>query len=743
MRGIVIALAVLPAVTVWSQAYKPSEQDLRAAYQRANDFGKGADAETFNLALKPNWMGSAAFWYRRDLADQGKEFVVVDTATGVKRAAFDPKRLAEALAKELGKAVEPTKLPFSTIELTDGAVLFRVDQQGYRVDLKTYAIAKDDSVRTPAGAGGRGQRPAGTPPPSNGRSPDGNWTARLTGGKVEIKPKDGEWQPLGTTGDMAGFRWSPDSKTLVAFHLIPGDRKKVYLLKAAVPGTTRAQLEERLYDQPGDKLDTFEFFLYDIASKSETKAKLDPIFTGSQPWEDMPEVRWTPDSSEFLTDNPTRGFSRYRIEAVNAKTGDVRTVIDEVSKTFVDVWHLEHRPLQKTPEAIWRSERSGWANYYLVNLANGETKPITQQNFVVRSILRVDEDKRTMIFTANGLAKDQDPYYIHAYRVNLDGTGLLQLTDGDGTHEVELAPDGRTLTDTWSRVDKAPVHELRSAETGKLIATLERGENKTGIALPERFVAKGRDGKTDIYGIVIRPSNFDPKKKYPIIENIYAGPHDSFVPKAFRPFFNMNRLAELGFIVVQVDGMGTNNRGKAFHDVCWKNIADAGFPDRIAWMRALAKKYPYVDVSRVGIYGTSAGGQNAAAAALFQPEFYKAAVASCGCHDNRIDKMWWNESWMGEIGPHYKEQSNIENAAKLQGHLLLMVGEQDRNVPPETTIRFADALIKANKEFDFVIIPGADHTDGGPYGERKRRDFFVRWLHGVNPPDWNQAPARR
>jgi dipeptidyl aminopeptidase/acylaminoacyl peptidase len=257
--------------------------------------------------------------------------------------------------------------------------------------------------------------------------------------------------------------------------------------------------------------------------------------------------------------------------------------------------------------------------------------------------------------------------------------------------------------------------------------------------MTERFVAKGRDGVTDIWGIVVKPSNFDKKKRYPIIENIYAGPHDSFVPKAFRPWFGMHQLAELGFIVVQIDGMGTSNRGKAFHDVCWKNIADAGFPDRILWMKALAKKMPQVDINRVGIYGTSAGGQNSAGAVLWHPEFYKVAVSSCGCHDNRIDKQWWNEQWMGyPVGPHYDAQSNITNAAKLKGHLMLIVGENDRNVPPESTYRFADALIKAKKEFELVVIPGADHTNGGPYGERKRRDFFVRWLLNKPAPFWNE-----
>jgi dipeptidyl aminopeptidase/acylaminoacyl peptidase len=256
--------------------------------------------------------------------------------------------------------------------------------------------------------------------------------------------------------------------------------------------------------------------------------------------------------------------------------------------------------------------------------------------------------------------------------------------------------------------------------------------------LPEPFHAKGRDGVTDIWGVICRPSNFDPKKRYPIIENIYAGPQDAFVTKSFTAFGEMQSMAELGFIVVQIDGMGTANRSKAFHDVCWKNLADAGFPDRIAWMRALAAKYPQADTTRVGLYGTSAGGQNSLGGLLFHPTWYKAAVSACGCHDNRVDKQWWNEQWMGyPIAKHYNEQSNITNAHKLKGKLLLIVGEADTNVPPESTYRVADALIKARKTFDFLAVPGMGHSDGGPYGRAKKRDFFVKSLLGVDPPDRN------
>src|SRR5262249_47924883 len=299
----------------------------------------------------------------------------------------------------------------------------------------------------------------------------------------------------------------------------------------------------------------------------------------------------------------------------------------------------------------------------------------------------------------------KDPYFIHNYRINFDGTGLTALTDAEANHTVAFSTDMKYYVDTWSRVDLPTVSQLRSSADQKVLLELERGDIqellKTGWRTPEVFTAKGRDGKTDIWGVIIRPTNFDSSKKYPVIENIYAGPQGSFVPKTFSVQPGMQSLAELGFIVVQIDGMGTSNRSKAFHDVCWKNLGDAGFPDRILWHEAVAAKYPFYDITRVGIYGTSAGGQNALGAMLFHPEFYKVCVSACGCHDNRMDKIWWNEQWMSwPLAPEYAASSNVDNARKLQGKLLLIVGEMDNNVDPASTMQVVNALIKANKTFE-------------------------------------------
>ena len=430
-----------------------------------------------------------------------------------------------------------------------------------------------------------------------------------------------------------------------------------------------------------------------------------------------------------------------RVIAVDAQTGETAAIVDEQSKTFVDyAFKTFKHDLDDTHEIIWMSERDGWNHLYLYDSRTGQVEnQITGGPWVVRKVDRVDVAQRQVWFRASGVYPDQDPYYIHYGRVNFDGTGLVFLTDGDGAHSIRYSPDRKHIIDTYSRVDMPPVTELRRVCDGKLVCELERADVSelvaTGWREPERFVAKGRDGKTNIYGVILRPTNFDPKKTYPIIEKIYAAPHGSFVPKPFSSYAKAQSLAELGFIVVQIDGMGTNWRRKTFHDVCWKNLGDAGFPDRILWIKAAAKKYAFMDISRVGIYGGSAGGQSSTRAMLAHGDFYKAAVSDCGCHDNRMDKIWWNEAWMGwPIGPHYGEQSNVTNAHRLEGKLFLVVGAMDRNVDPASTMQVVDALIKADKDFDLLVVPGGGHGIAeSSYGTRRRRDFFVRHLLGVEP----------
>ncbi|MGN7823671.1 prolyl oligopeptidase family serine peptidase [Chitinophaga sp. 22536] len=579
-------------------------------------------------------------------------------------------------------------------------------------------------------------------------SADKQWIARIINGNVFIQStKDSTLTQLTTNGADSGqaaryeaLAWSPDSKYLVGYLTRPVIDSPVYHILTDVAGTTRGQLRSQSYKQPGDPFPVYQLYIFSVAGKKVIRADAEPLdFFGP------PVLHWRHNQPRyFLYEKVDRGHQRFRVIEADALTGNTRTVLDEQSPTFIYESRLYTHYLPETNEMLWTSEKDGWRHIYLVNTLTGAIKrQVTRGEWVVRGIDSVDTKKREIWFRAGGMEQAEDPYFVHYYRIGIDDGKLAKLTPAAGNHQVYFSPDRKYYIDKYSQVNVPPVNELRRTADGKLITVLERadvsGWQATGVPFPVPFHAKGRDGKTDIWGIMCRPTDYDSTRLYPVIENIYAGPHDAFVPKSFMSYYiDMQRLADLGFIVVQIDGMGTANRSKAFHDVCWKNLADAGFPDRIRWIKALAEKYPFVDTSRVGLYGTSAGGQNALGGLLHHPEFYKAAVSSCGCHDNRVDKQWWNEQWMGyPVGKHYEEQSNVTNAGKLKGDLLLIVGEADTNVPPESTYRVINALIKSNKTFDFLPIPGMGHSDGGPYGRSRRNDFFVQHLLKVTPPDRN------
>ncbi len=581
------------------------------------------------------------------------------------------------------------------------------------------------------------------------RSPDGKWRSYVSEHNVFLRSEeDGTELQLsrdGVEGRAYGMlEWAPDSRTLIAFRIEPGEDKEVHRIESSPDGGGRARLHTRAYPLPGDKFTACELSVFNIDEQRQIRPDVEPIDFGT------PRVRWGRDGHTFTYPKTDRGHQRFRLIEVETHTGSVRNLIDEQTDTFIWSAHMENLGirhvtwLEQTDEIIYVSERDGWRHLYLIDAGSGAiTNQITRGDWVVRGVDRIDEDARQVWFRASGREPDHDPYFIHYYRIGFDGTGLVALTDGNGNHTVQYSPDRDYLIDTYSRVDMPPIHTLRRVADGSLVCELEQADiaelDERGWEPPEVFVAKGRDGQTDIWGILCRPRNFDPSRKYPVIEDIYAGPQGAYVPKSFSPTRRYAALTDLGFVVAKIDGMGTANRSKAFHDVCWQNLKDAGLPDRILWHKAVAEKYPWYDVSRVGIYGTSAGGQNSTGAVLFHPDFYKVAVSACGCHDNRMDKASWNEQWMGyPVGPQYAACSNIDNAHRLQGKLLLIVGEMDDHVPPESTLRLADALIKAGKDFDLLVVPGAGHGMGGAYGQRRMQDFFVRHLLGEEPPDRNR-----
>ncbi|MEX1114035.1 MAG: prolyl oligopeptidase family serine peptidase [Akkermansiaceae bacterium] len=576
----------------------------------------------------------------------------------------------------------------------------------------------------------------------NDRSADGQWRAFIRDHNVFVEPTNGgEATPVsegGTADDgfTGPLQWSPDSKKLVAFRVKKVATRQIHIVQSSPPDTLQPNLKTLNYAKPGDPIWQPIPRLFEIESRREI-----PIDSAlfANPW-DIFDLAWATNSSEFTFVYNQRGHQVLRIVGIRADSGSARTIFEDVSKTFIDYSQksfIHHLP--ETGEILWASERDGYNHLYLIDSDSGEIKKqITQGNWNVREVVNVDAGKRQLLLKIMGVS-GQDPYHMHFARVNFDGSGFTRLTAADGNHRMEFSPDGNFLTATWSRADHPPVVELRRADDGALVTELERADDSqlltTGWSRAERFVAKGRDGETDIHGMIVRPTNFDPAKRYPVVEDIYAGPHDFFVPKNYSPWSGMRAMAELGFIVVAIDGMGTNWRSKAFHDVCWKNLSDGGFPDRIAWIKAAAATRPWMDLDRVGIFGGSAGGQNALAGMLHHGDFYKVAVSDCGCHDNRMDKIWWNEAWMGwPVDESYERASNVTHAAKLSGKLLLIVGEMDSNVDPASTAQVVHALQQADKDFEFLPIMNAGHGAAEtPYGKRRRAEFLVRHLQAEYP----------
>jgi dipeptidyl aminopeptidase/acylaminoacyl peptidase len=529
--------------------------------------------------------------------------------------------------------------------------------------------------------------------------------------------------------------WSPDSKRLIALKTTVVAEPRVYMVESSPQDQQQPKLHSYPYIKPGDAIPQARVYLFDVAGGEAI-----PVDNAlmDHPWS-LGRFEWAEDSSAFRLLYNRRGHQVLRVLSIDGKSGAVKTLVEETSDTFINYSNKTHLTvMEERGEIVWMSERDGWNHLYLYDIKTGAVlNQITQGEWVVRGVDRVDEEAGVVYFRAMGIHAGQDPYHVHHARVNFDGSGLALLTEGDGTHGIEYSPDERWYVDTWSRVDMAPVHELRRARDGAKVIALGKADAsefaESGGCLPERFVAKGRDGETDIYGIIHRPINLDPRKKYPVVESIYAGPHGQHVPKDFRlRYASQRQIARAGYVVVQIDGMGTNWRSKAFHDVAWKDIADAGFEDRIAWMKAAAVTRPWMDITRVGIYGGSAGGQNAMRAVLDHADFYDAAAADCGCHDNRMDKIWWNEAWMGwPVDASYAQSSNVDDAHQLGGALLLAVGELDRNVDPASTMQVVDALHKAGKDFELLVIPGGGHGSvGSENGRRVRLDFFDRHLKG-------------
>lgn len=719
-------------------------------YQRA-DSTKNYENLVYHSVLEMEWIDSTVFCGYKINTRNGYEYWIIDTKKFKKKPAFNTNEFCNKLNQFLGTTkYNPKKIPLKKFRILKDLFRceFMLEDNQYQCDLKKLEFKKlNEPEKKKEEYWGNSFDELGNEPVI---SPDSTYKAYIKDYNVYIKKRSGKKETQlsydGSEGEFYSsyIHWSPDSKKLAVFKVRDNKKRYMYFVESAPEDQLLPRLHKREYLRPGDALPIKSPCLFNIENKQQI-----PVSNLNYADQyNLDNIQWSNDSKSFSFEYNQRGHQVYQVISIDAETGEETIIINETSKTFIDYSSKRYRyDLKEEQQIIWASERDGWNHLYLINAESGNLiRQITKGNWVVRGVLHVDEKNKKILFEGSGMNPDEDPYFVHYYWINFDGSGLLDLTPEKLNHKAVFATkfDQPYFIDTYSTVSDAPVTVMRDFLTGEIKMDIEKADisklMEAGYIFPEPFVAKGRDGKTDISGNIYRPSNFDSTKSYPVIEYIYAGPQSSFVQKSFQPYhYKFTGLAELGFIIVQIDGMGTSNRSKAFHDVCYKNLKDAGFADRILWMKEAARTYSYMDTSRVGIFGGSAGGQNSTAALLFHPGFYKVGVSSCGCHDNRVDKIWWNEQWMGyPIESHYTVCSNVENAGRLEGKLMLIVGEIDDNVDPASTYQLVNALIKEKKEFELVVLPGVGHTLGGDYGERKRRDFFVKNLLLTEPPTWNK-----
>ena len=722
-------------------------------YRRAQFFLPGNLRHHLALAdVEPHWIEkSDRFWYRRTSA-KGSEFIFVDTEHNTSGPAFDHARLATALSQAAKRNYSATDLPFSDFEFQDHdqAIRFTIEKETWICQLAAYEcrIEKKSDEK-----------------PFEILSPNKRWAAYVadhnlylrdvsTGTVLQLTHDGVAGWDYGTplpslrllveqgTEDLkqpAAVFWSPDSSRLVTYRIDSRNSGRFTSLQFVPPDQLRPRAFTYVYPLPGEVLAKAETILFDIQSGKRTDVQ---NATQELPFQDGPDFEWSADSKSFRYDYYERGFKAKELRVVDAATGEQKVLVREQADTYLDLSETFSRLVDSSQEVLWGSERDGWNHLYLYSQKTGKLEnQVTQGPWVVRQIEYVDEKGRNVYFLANGREKNEDPYQTHLYRVAFDGKGLQLLTQENANHTVSFSPTGKFFVDSYSRPDFSGESDLRRAADGSQVRVLEKPDLNEllhmGWKFPEPFEGTAADGTTPIYGLVWRPTNFDPVKKYPVIEHVYTGPQGFFVPKRLGASLWLQSVAELGFVVVMVDGRGTFGRSRAFHQFSYHNLGNV-FDDHVALIQQMAKRYPYMDLTRVGIFGTSAGGYGAAHAMLVHPEFYKVGVSISGDHDARLDKAWWNENYQGyPVQDDYVTQSNVTMADRLQGRLLLEHGDIDDNVHPVETMRFADALMKANKNFDMLFVPNMYHGESGDHAAylvRRRWDYFVQNLLGVTPP---------
>ena len=739
-------------------------------YQSAeNKLGYNTQKYVDRGNLSPNWMPGDKFWYRV-LTPSGSEFVLVDAAKGTRTVAFDHEKLAASLSTATSKKYTGSMLPFQVINYSaDGkSITFRSDGKQWKYDLQNSSIAADTTklLENAQRSGGFGRGNRG----NEVLSPDRTKAVFIKDYNLWVKDiKTSEQKQLTTDGvkdfgyatDNAGWtssdgaivRWSPDSKKIATFKQDQRNVGDMYLASTNVGHPT---LKAWKYPLPGDKdipmihrlvinVEDAKIIMFNIAPDPH-RASLSDDISSSGTFDD---IDWNPDGTEVAFLSTSRDHKQEKFRIANATTGEVREVFEEIVPTqYESGWGaINWRYLPKTKEIIWFSERDDWGHLYLYDATTGKVKnQITKGNWVVTRLIRVDEKNRQLFFIANG-TQPENPYFSQFYKIGFDGKNLTLLTPGAGTHSINFSPSENYFIDTYSKPDVPSVSVLRDMN-GKQITELEKTDisrlKAAGWKPPTPFSVKAANGKMDVYGLMFTPTNLDPNRKYPVVDYIYPGPQSGSVGSwgfsAARG--DHQALAELGFVVVLIEGTGNPNRSKSFHDAYWPDMSTNTLPDQIAGIRQLSQRYSYIDTNKVGIWGHSGGGFATAAAMFRYPDFFKVGISESGNHDNRNYEDDWGERYIGLLTKNpdgtdnYTAQANQTYAKNLKGKLMLAHGMMDNNVPPYNTMLVVEALTKANKDYDLVIFPNAGHGLGAdsPYMMRRRWDYFVKNLLGKEPP---------
>ncbi|MEU1312833.1 DPP IV N-terminal domain-containing protein [Streptomyces cinnamoneus] len=717
--------------------------------------------------VRPQWIdGGARFWYAVSNG-AGRRFVLVDPAAGTREPAFDHPRLAAALATASGQQVDPDALPFIAIEPADNAVEFGAFGEYWRCRLDDYTCERAEF--TPPGS------PLEVPSPDKkvavSRKGHDLWARSLSDGREWALTTDGEpdhaygpgpdctsngtlLRKIGLPYLPPAVAWSPDSTKVLAHRTDERDVRQTHLVEARPADGGAPLLHTQRYAYAGDEnMPLAELVVLDVAAGTVVRAQAEPLLMPMMSPITSKWAWWAPDGSAVYYLARPRDLRTLTLHRMDPATGEVTTVLSEAGDTRVEPNQGMYEPpivRVLADEVLWYSQRDGWGHLYRYDLRTGELLgQVTSGPWAVRQILRVDEAGRVVYFTASGLV-EEDPYRRTVCRVGLDGTGFAKVTDDELDHVVTM-PDGQEyFIDSASTVDTPPVTRVRDW-TGRVLAELERADigklTATGWTAPERFRVKAADGVTDIYGVLYRPRGFDPAERYPVVDNVYPGPQVARVAPCFDPGgmgLDAEPLAALGFVVIALDGRGTPGRSKSFHDASHGRLADAGcLADHVAALRQLARTRPWMDLGRVGAFGHSGGGFAAARAMLDFPEVYKAGVALSGSHDAPHFNLGFVETYDGADNPEaWARTSNVDLADRLAGKLLLVHGEMDDQVHPHHTLRLADRLFAADKDFELFIVPGAEHTfiDCLAYVRKRCWDFLVRELMGAQPPAYRPAP---